>query len=441
MSNHILDSAEAARRAWVALPQADRLRKIDELSPVEQRQLDWEWWLWARDGQWPPAWNWQTFLLLSGRGYGKTRTGAEWVRLQVESGARKRLALVARTSADIRDVIIEGQSGILATARPDFLPHYEPSKRRVTWPNGAIATTYSADEPDLLRGPEHDGAYVDELASWRYLDETWQNLLLGLRLGDNPQVVVTTTPRPLPLLKKLVADPLTAVTRGSTYENLLNLAPTFKKTVLERYEGTRLGRQEIGGEILEDTPGALWNMEMIEKTRINNNEQVQKPVDFVRVVVAIDPAVTAGEDSDDTGIVVVGKGRDGRGYVISDLTCHESPLGWANVALRAYDKYSADRIVAEVNNGGDMVETTIRTVRANVPYSKVHASRGKTKRAEPISSLYEQGKISHIGQFPQLEDQMCTYVPDDNTQKSPDRLDALVWGMTELFGRGFVDAW
>lgn len=350
--------------------------------------------------------------------------------MQVESGAKRRLALVARTTADIRDVLVEGQSGILNISSPEFMPVYSPSRRRLTWPNGAVATTYSAEEPDMLRGPEHDSALCDELAAWSYLDDTWSNLLLGLRLGDNPQVMVTTTPRPLPMLKKLIADPLTAVTRGSTYENLANLAPTFRKTVLEKYEGTRLGRQEIGGEILDDTPGALWNLAMIEKTRLQT-----APRDFTRVVVAIDPAVTAGEDSDDTGIVVAAKGKDGRGYVLADLTCHESPLGWAKIALKAYEDYKADRIVAEVNNGGDLVETTLRTVNRNVPYSKVHASRGKTKRAEPISSLYEQGKISHVGMFAKLEDQMCTYVPGDDKQKSPDRMDALVWGLTELFER------
>lgn len=414
----------------MTLPDEDKAAIVLNLRPDLAYQIKFDWELWARDGQLAPTWDWQTWLLLSGRGFGKTRTGAEWIRREVFLKKKKRLALVARTSADIRDVLIEGQSGLLNISPPDFMPVYSPSKRRITWPNGAIATTYSADEPDLLRGPEHDGAWCDELAAWNYLQEAWDNLMLGLRLGVNPQVVVTTTPRPLPMLKKLVADPLTAVTRGSTYENLANLAPTFRKTVLEKYEGTRLGRQEIGGEILDDTPGALWNLAMIEATRIQT-----APREFTRVVVAIDPAVTAGEDSDDTGIVVAAKGKDGRGYVLADLTCHESPLGWAKIALKAYEDYKADRIVAEVNNGGDLVETTLRTVNRNVPYSKVHASRGKTKRAEPISSLYEQGKISHVGMFAKLEDQMCTYVPGDDKQKSPDRMDALVWGLTELFER------
>lgn len=347
--------------------------------------------------------------------------------MQVESGAKRRLALVARTTADIRDVLVEGQSGVLNISNPEFMPIYSPSRRRLTWPNGAIATTYSADEPDLLRGPEHDGALCDELAAWNYLQEAWDNLMLGLRLGNNPQVMITTTPRPLPLLKKLIADPLTAVTRGSTYENLANLAPTFRKTVLDKYEGTRLGRQEIGGEILEDTPGALWNLAMIEATRMPRVIE-----DLVRIVVAIDPAVTAGEDSDDTGIIVAGKGRSGRGYVLADLTCHESPLTWAKIAVNAYDTYKADRIVAEVNNGGDLVESTLRTVRPNVSYFKVHASRGKVRRAEPVSALYEQGRISHVGQFAKLEDQMCSYVPGDDRPGVDDRMDAMVWAFFDL---------
>lgn len=348
--------------------------------------------------------------------------------MQVETGTCKRLAIVARTAADVRDVLIEGESGLLAKSHPRFYPKYEPSFRRITWPNGAIATTYSAEEPDQLRGPQHDGALCDEFASWRYLQETWDNLLLGLRLGTHPQVVVMTTPRPIKQLKTLITDPTSAVTRGSTYENLENLAPPFRKQVMEKYEGTRLGRQELYGDILEDVEGALWNRAMIEKTRVTGARLPQ----MKRVVIGVDPAVTSGEDADETGIVVVGKGTDGRGYVLADRSGRFTPDGWASRVVIAYDEFKADRIIGEANNGGDLVEKTIRTVGKSVSYKKVHASRGKYKRAEPVAALYEQGRVSHVGMFAEMEDQMCMFIPE-GMDTSPDRADALVWSLTELF--------
>ena len=364
-------------------------------------------------------------MLLAGRGFGKTRTGAEYVRAQVEAGNAGRVALVAPTAADARDVMVEGESGLLAIAPPWNRPNYEPSKRRVTWPNGALATLYSADEPERLRGPQHDLAWPDELASWRY-PEAWDMLMFGLRLGRKPRVVVTTTPKPTRLIRELLASPTTVVTRGSTFDNRANLAPAFFEQVIRKYEGTRLGRQELYAEVLDDVPGALWTRAMIDAA-----QQSHPTPDLVRVVVAIDPAVTSGEDSDETGIIVAGRAADGLVHVLADRSCRMSPDGWATRAVTALDDFKADRIVAEVNNGGDLVEATIRTVRRNVPYTKVHASRGKRVRAEPIAALYEQGKVRHAAGLHALEDQMMTFVPDGN-EGSPDRVDALVWALTEL---------
>jgi len=325
----------------------------------------------------------------------------------------------------VRDVIVEGESGVLAVCPPWNAPLYEPSKRRLTWPNGAMATTYSADEPDLLRGPQHHAALADELASWKRGEETWSNLTLGLRLGQHPQAVVTTTPRPLRIIRDLRASPTTVTTAGSTYENSGNLAPSSLAEFRRLYEGTRLGRQELMGELLEDIPGALWKRSQLDDLRVKTLPTL------VRIVVAIDPAVTSGEDSDETGIVAVGKAEDGQLYVLADETCRESPAEWARRAVMLYRRLKADRIVAEVNNGGDLVEATIRTVDKHVPYTAVRASRGKRSRAEPIAALYEQGKAHHAGGFDALEDQMCMFTPD-GFDGSPDRVDALVWGATEL---------
>jgi predicted phage terminase large subunit-like protein len=346
------------------------------------------------------------------------------VKEQVEKGKCKRLALVGPTAADCRDVMVEGESGILAISPDSFRPLYEPSKRRLTWPNGAIATTYSADEPDRLRGPQHDGAWCDEPASWKYPD-SWDMLMFGLRLGADPRAVATTTPKPVRLIRELIASPTTYITRGSTDENKANLAPAFLEKIVAKYQGTRLGRQELMGELLDDIPGALWSRKQIDELR------VKEAPDMVRIVVAIDPAMSSGEDSDETGIVVAGKGIDGFGYVLKDLTCRMSADGWARRAVNAYSEYSADRIIAEVNNGGELVEHTLRTVDSKVSYKAVHASKGKRVRAEPIAALYEQKKIFHIGSFDALEDQMCAFTPD-GFDGSPDRVDALVWALTEL---------
>lgn len=403
-----------------SLPDAERRELLASLSEAEAEQILYDWRFWARPSQVAPEGDWRTWLVLAGRGFGKTRCGAEWVRAEVERGQRKRLALIGPTAADVRDVMVEGESGILATARPGLRPVYEPSKRRLTWPNGAIATTYSADEPDRLRGPQHDGAWADELAAWRY-PAAWDMLQFGLRLGGDPRAVVTTTPRPTPLIRQLADDATVSVTRGSTLENAANLAPQFLEQIVARYEGTRLGRQELYAEILTDTPGALWSLALLEDRRA--------APDLARVVVAIDPAVTSTDESDETGIIVAGLGVDGRGYVLADRSCKLSPVGWAQRALAAYAEFGADTIVAEVNNGGDLVTTVLRTLDRVVPIKTVHATRGKQVRAQPIAALYEQGRVSHCGVFAQLEDQLTTWSPEDGT--SPDRLDALVWALTE----------
>lgn len=387
--------------------------------------------MWARDAQAEPPGDWRVWLILAGRGFGKTRTGAEWVRQQVESGRAKRIALVGRTAADVRDVMVEGESGILAISPPWNRPRYEPSKRRLTWPNGAIATTYSGDEPNLLRGPQHDAAWADERAAWRY-DDAWDQLMFGLRLGLNPRCVVTTTPRPTKAIKALIADSSTHVTRGSTYDNRANLARAFLDTIVKRYEGTRLGRQELNAEILEDTEGALWSGALIEATRVH-----ALPKDLDRVVVGVDPAVTSGEKSNETGVVVCGsrgRGVDAEYFVLADASKHGTPDEWARAAVRAFEEHEADLVVGEVNNGGELVEHVLRTVAPRLPYKAVRASRGKAKRAEPIAALWEQKRARIVGHLPQLEDQMTTWVPGMDAEDSPDRMDAMVWAMAELSG-------
>lgn len=384
---------------------------------------DYDWERLARPNQLPPPGDWQTWLFLAGRGTGKTRAGAEWVRVRARGNPAARIALVAPTAADARDVMVEGQSGILACSPTDFRPHYEPSKRRLTWPNGAQATTYSADEPDRLRGPQHTDAWVDELAAWQR-PETWDMLQFGLRLGADPRCVVTTTPRPVRLVRELMESKTTAITRGTTYENRANLAPAFFERIVAKYEGTRLGRQELNAELLEDNPFALWQRQRIEELRV----EAAPPLS--RVVVAIDPQAGDGENSAETGIVVAGVGHDGHAYIVADRTVRGSPDAWARAAVLAFHSFDADRIVAEINQGGAMVEHTIRTVEPHIPYRGVTASRGKQIRAEPVAALYEQGKAHHVGAFPDLEDQLVNWVP--GAEESPDRLDAMVWAVTDL---------
>lgn len=386
----------------------------------------------AHPGQIPPEDRaWFCYLMRSGRGGGKTRAGAEWILKRVRQGY-KHIALIGQTAADIRDTMVElGPSSVMKVARPDEMPAYEPSKRRLTFPNGATATTFTGEEPDQLRGPAHDTVWVDELAKFKYPEETWDNMEMGLRLGDNPQVFCTTTPRPIPIIKRLVKDPTTIDIRFSTSQNAENLSPMFLKRIQERYAGTRLGRQELEGEILEDNPNALFQRDILENLRVNAAPQL------IRVVVGMDPAVTGTKKSDETGIIAGGLAANGHGYILEDASLQASPAEWARAGVKTFHAWQADRIIGEVNNGGDLIEVNIRTVDRNVPYTAVHASRGKAIRAEPVAALYEQGRIHHVGTFPQLEDQMCEWSPGDSD--SPDRMDALVWTIWELFGLGVKD--
>lgn len=382
----------------------------------------------ARDHQREPLDDYSIWAIVTGRGWGKTRTAGETIRMWVESGKYSRLNLVAPTAADARDTMVEGESGILAISPPWLMPIYEPSKRRLTWPNGAMATLYSAEEPDRLRGPQCDAWWADEMAAWKYLQETWDNLQFGARLGRRVRGIITTTPRPLPILKDILSRSTTIVTRGNTYENIANLAPSFIESIRERYEGTRLGRQEIDGEILDDNPDALWNRDLIESCRV---VRIPENVKQVRVVVGLDPSATS--TGDEAGIVVGVRGSDGKTYIVDDLSIQASPIDWAKAAVTAYHKYHADRIVYESNMGGEMVRQTIRIIDPTVATKAVHASRGKVTRAEPVVAQYEQDKVRHVGCFPKMEDEMCEWT--QGSSDSPNRLDALVWTVTDLHGK------
>jgi phage terminase large subunit-like protein len=403
------------------LPPAERQAFLDELSDEELASLEYDWPSWARPQQLAPPGAWKVWLILSGRGWGKTRAGAEQT-LEWARTPGRRIALVAETAADARDVLVEGESGLLACSPPWCMPRYQPTKRRVTWPNGTIATTYSGDAPEQLRGPQHHYAWCDEVAKWRYPQEAWDNLELGLRLGTHPQIVATTTPRPLALLRQLLADPGTVLSKGSTYENSINLAPTFKERILSKYEGTRLGRQELYAELLEDTPGALWTRALLERTRVRQVPALQ------RVAVGLDPGAEAG-------IIVAGLGQDGHGYVLEDGSITGSPDLWAGQSIAVYHKYRCNVLTVEKNHGAEMAGTIIRTKDASVATHMVWASQGKYARAEPVSALYEQQRIHHVGMFAALEDELCNWVPGEGLP-SPNRLDALTWVMTELMLQG-----
>ena len=426
-----------------SLSETERQKILDAKTPEELAALKWHWPFWVRPDQLAPEGDWTTWLILAGRGWGKTRTGAETIRdwvcgtTPLGKGKYRRIALVAETASDARDVMVEGESGILGVHPPDFRPVYSPANRKLTWPNGAVAHLYNATQPDQLRGPQHDAAWCDEIAKWQYMQEAWDQLQFGLRLGDKPRQIVTTTPRPLPLIRKMLTDPTVVVTKGHTDDNKDNLAEPFIRQIYDRYGGSRLGRQELAGEILDDIPGALWQRSQLDEHRV-----LEAPTDLERVFVAVDPATSSEEGSDEHGIVVVGLARDkegyARGYVLEDGSLRGSPEDWARKAVQLYRKYSADRIIAEKNQGGEMVSSVIRSVDRTVPIKLVHASRGKITRAEPISALYEQGRIHHVGRFDKLEDQMCTFSIDNlrsSSNGSPDRVDALVWGLTELFDK------
>lgn len=366
-------------------------------------------------------------MVLAGRGFGKTRLGAEWLASKAILNDGIRCAIVARTFQDVRQVCVEGVSGILAILKEyDAIDNWNKSNGVIELKNGSIIQTFSADSPDSLRGPQFHYAWTDELAAWQY-EDTWNQLQFGLRLGEHPQTVITTTPRPTKLVKSLLKRDTTQVTRGSTFDNAENLSQTALLELQAKYGGTRLGQQELYGAILDDNPGALWRRAIIDGARI----ALQDKPTFTRVVVGVDPAVTNNEDSDSTGIVVAGMTADGHYYVIDDVTLKASPQEWATKAVEVYEKYKADRIVAETNNGGDLVIHLLQQVKPTVATKKVTATRGKQLRAEPIAALYEQGRVHHVGYFTDLEDEMCEYEPGIS-KDSPDRMDALVWALTEL---------
>ena len=389
--------------------------------------------------QLPPAGDWRSWVILGGRGAGKTRAGAEWVRAQIEGGRpldkgrARRIALVGETFDQVRDVMIFGDSGILACSPPDRRPKWKATERKLIWPNGAEAQAFSAHDPEGLRGPQFDGAWVDELAKWKKAGDTWDMLQFALRLGEAPQVCVTTTPRNVGVLKDLLVSPSTVSSHAPTEANRANLASSFLEEVRARYAGTRLGRQELDGVLMADAEGALWTGEMLEGVQC---EQVPT---LDRIVVALDPSVSSGDKADACGIVVVGAllqgpPQDWQAYVLADCTVQGvGPAGWAKAAIAAMDEHGAERLVAEVNQGGQLVEEVLRQVDPLVPYKAVHAARGKVARAEPVAALYEQGRVRHVGGLGELEEQMVLMTARGfEGQGSPDRVDALVWGLHEV---------
>jgi phage terminase large subunit-like protein len=399
-------------------------------NPTKSEQLLHDWHFWARPKQLPPPGDWRVWLLLAGRGFGKTRCGAEWVSAWARHTPGLRLALVAATLDEARSVMVEGDSGLLHVAPPDERPKFEPSRRRLAWANGAQAFLYSAQEADALRGPQHHGAWADELAKWPDAAAVWAQLQMGLRLGAHPRTLVTTTPRPLPFLQALAQAEGTALVCGASAENDKNLAPGFLATMEATYGGTAFGRQELLGEFIEDIAGSLWPRALLEACRV-----VHAP-DLVRMVVAVDPPASAGAHADACGIIVAGVCAEGIAYVVADATVQGlGPDGWARAVASAAARHQADRVIAEANQGGAMVQTVLHGADATLPVRLVHATRGKAARAEPVAALYERGQVRHAGVFAALEDQMCGLLPGGayaGPGRSPDRADALVWAITEL---------
>lgn len=410
-----------------SLPLEERRARLLTLTQEEAEAILYDWDSWARPNQKIPQGDWRYWLVRAGRGFGKTRVGSETVRIWAKEFPL--VNLIGATADDARDIMIEGESGILAVCPANERPLYIGSRRLLQWPNGCKSLIFTADEPERLRGKQHYKLWCDELAAWRYA-ESWDQAMFGLRLGTSPQAVVTTTPRPIQIIRDLLADPHTYETRGTTYENKDNLAPAFLAQIITKYEGTRLGRQELNAELLEDNPNALWKRANIDAHRI----ALGLLPSLQRIVVAIDPAVTSNEDSDETGIVVCGRDHQWppHFYVLADESGIFTPKQWGETAVAAFKNHRADRIIGEANNGGDLVEANIRGVDLNVPYRCVHATRGKEKRAEAVSGLWEQGRVHHVGSFSKLEDQMTNFNPQDENAPSPDRMDALVWAMAEL---------
>ncbi len=423
-----------ARERRTDLPVSGESRVFDlaRLDATDLAFLARDWQLLARPEQLPPVGDWRSWLILGGRGSGKTRAGAEWVQDQVMKAGRRtdlRIALVAETLGDAREVMIDGASGLSRIARR-MRPDVEISRRRLVWPNGAIAQIFSSEDPESLRGPQFHFAWCDELAKWKHADETFDMLQFALRLGEHPRQVVTTTPRPVPLLKRLMADEGSALTRIATSANAAHLAPGFLSALEARYGGTRLGRQELDGELIEDRADALWKRARLDEIVVKLAEPLS------RIVVAVDPP--AGGATACCGIVVAGLKENGQAVVLSDCSVEGvGPAGWARAVVNAYRRFEADRVVAEINQGGDMVRAVLDSIEARLPVTTVRATRGKFLRAEPVAALYEQGRVVHAGRFPALEDQMCDFGPDGlSSGRSPDRLDALVWALTALMLEG-----
>ena len=426
--------------AWLACATPEVVETfLGSLSEEALIALPWLFEFWALPHQMPPEGVWKTWVIMGGRGAGKTRAGAEWVRAQVEGarpldpGSARRVALVGETVDQVREVMVFGESGILACSPPDRKPEWEAGRKRLLWPNGAVAQVFSAHEPESLRGPQFDAAWVDELAKWKKAEETWDMLQFALRLGDNPRQVVTTTPKNVGVLKAILKNPSTVVTHAPTEANKAYLAASFLEEVKARYEGTRLGRQELAGELLEDVEGALWTSETIEAAR------AEPPARLSRIVVAVDPSVSGKGSADECGIVVVGAltegpAKDWRAWVLQDATVSGgSPQKWAETVVEAYHRHGASQVVAEVNQGGALVESLIRSVDPFLPVRKVSATTNKAARAEPVAALYEQGRVRHVRGLGPLEDQMCRMARTGYQGRgSPDRVDALVWALTDL---------
>lgn len=399
--------------------QETQSKFLNDLTPEQVLALKYDWDFWARDKQRQPDAEFFVWLILAGRGFGKTRTGAETVRQWVRDNTI--VNLIGATADDARDIMIEGESGILAICPDSERPDYIASKRRLEWKNGAVSLIFTADEPERLRGKQAMKIWMDELAAWRY-PEAYDQAMMGLRLGNNPQAIITTTPKPTKIILDLIKDNRNVITTGSTYENRVNLSDGFFDYVIKKYEGTRLGRQELNAELLMDTPGALWKREQIDAAR------VVKAPELDYVIVGVDPS--ASSDGDEAGIITAGrKGEDY--YTLADDSVQGSPQVWATAVVTAYHRHKANLIVAEKNNGGEMVEAVIKQVDPDVPVRLVHASRGKATRAEPVAAISEQGRDHHVGSFPALEDELCLWMPGD---ASPNRLDAKVWAITELLG-------
>ena len=417
----------------IAMSEKERKAALAKMTPAQLRELRPHWEIWAHEGQIAPEGGWHTWLIMAGRGYGKTRAGAEWVRAIAESDPTARIALVGDSLGEARRVMVEGPSGLLALPRPPWRPVFEPSKRQLTWPNGATATLYSAGEPESLRGPQHSHAWCDEIAKWGQshgcAESAWDNLLLGLRLGHRPQVVATTTPRSVPLLKRLLAQEDVAVTRGTTADNQDHLAHGFFRSVTVRFGRSLLARQELDGELIEEIEGALWSRALLESAREEGAH-----ADSTRVVIGVDPPASSGGDA--CGIIVCALGADGLGRVLADCSVRKPmPERWARAVANAARVWSSDRVVAEANQGGEMVRSVLHAAEIALPIKLVHASRGKSARAEPVAALYEAGRVRHAGQFPELEDQLCGLMAGGGYEgpgRSPDRADALVWALTEL---------